>query len=123
MSPGLFQRLIDLISGKPTRSGPQVSANEIPVYIKCGKCGEKVLLRLRKTSEIQRNFDRENHPSCEFYVKKVVSDSNSRCPNRMQIEIEFDERYRIVKQQITSGVGEFITAEESQASAEKPAAE
>jgi len=122
MSPGLFQRLIDLFSGKPFGSGAQISANEIPIYVKCGRCGQKVLLRLRKTSEIQRNFDRENHPNCEFYVKKVVSDSNSRCPNRMQIEIEFDDRYRVVKKQITSGVGEFITAKEYEESADKPAA-
>lgn len=123
MSPGFFQRLIDMFSGKPTGSGPQMSANEVPIYLKCGRCGQTVLLRLRKSSEIQRNFDPENHPGCEFYVKKVVSDSNSRCPNRMQVEIEFDERYRILKKQITSGVGEFITAEEYEESADKPAAQ
>lgn len=112
MPPGLWKRLVNLVKGNAPQSVAGVGLNEVPVYLRCGRCGATVLLRLRKTSEIQRNYDRESHPNCEFYVKKVVSDGNSRCPNKMDVTVEFDERYRVVRQLIASGQGEFITSEE-----------
>lgn len=115
MSFGFFKRIADFFSGSASQKGSNLGRNEVPVYLKCGMCGETVMLRLRKTSEIQRNDDRENHPGCEFYVQKIVTDGNSRCPNRMHVVVGFDERYRIVRQQVIEGrlsKGEFITAEE-----------
>ncbi|HOB90541.1 MAG: hypothetical protein WBH35_08240 [Bacillota bacterium] len=123
---GLLRRIADWISGSASQKEPKVGANEVPVYLRCGICGKAVMLRLRKTSEIQRNYDRENHPNCEYYVQKVVADGNSRCPNRMNVVIEFDERYRIVRQKIIEGrfsKGEFITAEEYAESVKASAAE
>jgi hypothetical protein len=112
MAPGFLKRLVDLVKGTAPQSASGVGPNEVPIYLRCGRCGATVLLRLRKTSEIQRNYDPENHPNCEFYVRKVVTDGNSRCPNRMDVTIEFDERYRVVRKVMTSGQGEFLTAEE-----------
>lgn len=119
MLSGLFKRIAHVFSGSGSGNELGIGPNEVPVYIRCGVCGQTVMLRLRKSSEIQRNYDREHHPNCEFYVQKTVVDSNSRCFNRMNVLVEFDERYRIVNQKITEGKGNFITAEEYIASQPK----
>jgi hypothetical protein len=72
------------------------------IYLECANCGEHIKLRLRKTSEIQRRdgLEKDEGPG-EFFIRKTII--GSRCYKPMEAEIEFDNRYRIIKSTVKNG--------------------
>mgnify|MGYP007130807802 CR=1 FL=1 len=76
------------------------------MYLQCDKCGERLALRLRKSSEIQREDD-GSHDYQMFINKTVIGND---CFNRMQLRLEFDGMYRVVNKQLENGT--FITKDE-----------
>lgn len=79
------------------------------VYFKCSRCGEKIPLRLRTTSEIQRREgpDADLGPGA-YFVNKIVVGNN--CYQRIEAVIDFDSRYNVVSSNIKNG--ELITKAE-----------
>ena len=94
----------------PSQPGLEVAKDAVWGYIKCDKCGEKLALRLRKSSEIQRE---EAGRGYQMFINKTVI--GNQCFNRMHLRLEFDGAYRVVNKQLQAGT--FITKEEYENSA------
>ena len=106
---GFLAKLVNkFISPAPTaaQSGIQVTKDAVWVYLQCDKCGEKLALRLRKSSEIQRE-EAGSHDYQMFINKTVIG---NKCFNRMQLRLEFDGMYRVVNKQLENGT--FITKDQ-----------
>lgn len=95
-------------------SGIRQTRDAIWVYLKCNRCGEKVALRLRKTSEIQREYGDE--AGYDMFINKVAI--CNKCFQRMNLRLEFDRAYRVINKQLEHGG--FITPEEYEKEATTP---
>ena len=111
---GLLARLMNKFTSAaqtPKQPGVEVTKDAVWVYVQCSKCGEKLALRLRKSSEIQR--EEAGNLGYQMFINKAVV--GNKCFNRMQLRLEFDGEYRVVNKQLESGT--FITKEEYENSA------
>lgn len=72
------------------------------IYLQCDKCGEKIPVRLRTTSELQRREGPEKDlgPGTFFVQKTVVG---SQCYQRIDATVEFDARYNVIDSTVTNG--------------------
>lgn len=101
----MWNRLKELLSGGRSRQAPGASlpgivdvGDAIVVTVECDRCHEEISVRLRKQSDIQRNYD-GNGP--EFYVRKTLV--GKRCFSRIEFELEMDARYRPTDVRIQGG--------------------
>lgn len=72
--------------------------NALSVAIECDRCGEHIMVRLRKSSDIQRNYEVGDFA---FFVQKTVVGTS--CFNRIEMRLEFDARYRLISSKIRGG--------------------
>ncbi|NMB01661.1 MAG: hypothetical protein GX971_09145 [Firmicutes bacterium] len=72
------------------------------IYLQCNKCGEKIPVRLRTTSELQRREgpDADLGPGQYFVQKTVVG---SKCYQRIDATVDFDAKYNVVDSKVTNG--------------------
>lgn len=79
------------------------------IYIQCDRCGEKIPVRLRTTSELQRREgpDANDGPGMYFVRKTVVG---SKCYQRIEATVDFDVKYDVVESKVTNG--KLITYDE-----------
>ncbi|HHU61465.1 MAG: hypothetical protein QM401_09910 [Bacillota bacterium] len=109
---GFLARLFSRGKGQ-TRAKQGYTSIERPhgvwVYFKCHNCGEKIPLRLRTTSEIQKREgpDAELGPGTLFVTKTIVGNE---CYQRIEATIDFDSRYNVVSSDVKNG--ELITKAE-----------
>ncbi len=104
---GFFSRLFPGF-GRP--SSPLFSksqGNGIWVYLECEKCGEKIKLRLSKSTELQRI--EESSPNA-FYVRKLVM--GEKCFTRIEVQLQFDQSYRIMPDLCEINNGTLLTEQE-----------
>ncbi|NMB20564.1 MAG: hypothetical protein GX979_06850 [Firmicutes bacterium] len=80
-------------------------------YVQCDRCGEKIAVRLRTTSEIQRREgpDKDEGPG-QFFVRKTIV--GSQCYQRIEATVDFDAKYNVVEADIDHG--KLITYQEYQ---------
>lgn len=102
---GLGKRPSKGAGGYTTQDGP----HGIKIYLQCDKCGEKISVRLRTTSEVQKRegLDADQGPGQSFVQKTIVG---SRCYQRIEATIDFDAKYNVVDSQIKGG--KLITSTE-----------
>ncbi|NLK09154.1 MAG: hypothetical protein GX316_10750 [Firmicutes bacterium] len=95
-----FARLLEMFTpSSPSQPGIVNTRDAVLVHLRCDECDELISLRIRKSSEIQREVDRGK--GYDMYVNKTVVGNN--CFNRMQLCLEFDQAYRVVNQELTGG--------------------
>lgn len=72
------------------------------IYFQCGRCGEKIPVRIRTTSELQRREgpDADLGPGHYFIRKTVVG---SQCFQRIEAVVDFDHRYNVVESHVQGG--------------------
>lgn len=70
----------------------------ISVVIICDRCGEEISVRMRKSSDIQRNYESGEYA---FFVQKTVV--GTECFNRIEMRLEMDPRYRLISKHIEGG--------------------
>ena len=87
--------------------GVENTRDAVWVYLKCDKCQELISLRIRKSSEIQRD-EGGGGKSYDMFVNKTVV--GSKCFNRMDLRLEFDKAYRVVNSELSGG--SFVPKEE-----------
>ena len=90
---------IDICGSGPEAAGSRGYQGCVWVYVQCSKCGEKLALRLRKSSEIQR--EEAGSQGYQMFINKTIV--GNRCFNRMQ-RLEFDGAYRVVNKQLESAL-------------------
>jgi len=101
----LFNKKPRAEKGYTTKDG----AHGVWIYLQCDKCDEKIAVRLRTTSELQKREgpDADGGPGTFFVQKTVVG---SRCYQRIEAIVDFDAKYNVVGSQIKNG--KLITAKE-----------
>lgn len=107
-----WQRLVSRLLGTTPSvdsTGVVVTQDAVWVYLRCEKCGEPIAVRLSKMSAIQR----EESKDYAWFVNKTVVGSKNRCFNRMELRLEFDTRYRLLRKELTGGT--FIPKHEYEA--------
>ncbi|HAN95122.1 MAG: hypothetical protein WBI99_09120 [Limnochordia bacterium] len=72
------------------------------IYVQCDRCGEKIPVRLRTTSELQKREgpDAELGPG-QYFVRKTVV--GSRCYQRIEATVDFDAKYDVVDSEVING--------------------
>ncbi len=77
-------------------------AHGMYLYVKCGRCGTPLQIRVDKRHDFQPNFSTGG-----YVLHKDIMDST--CFQLMHATVHFDARYHILTQELTGG--EFITEE------------
>jgi hypothetical protein len=101
---GLLKRISSLFGGGESEARPPAD-NGLYFYVQCNCCGEKLRIRVDCSNELQRDYDTGG-----FFLRKEMMDG--RCFQLMYAEISFDDRYRVICQDVTGG--RFITRDEYQ---------
>lgn len=103
--PGFGTKKSKGMSGYSTRDGN----TGIMIYLQCNHCQEKIAVRLRTTSELQKREgpDAELGPGHYFIQKTIVG---SKCYQRIEATVDFDARYNVVHSEVHNGA--LITSEE-----------
>lgn len=98
---GLFDKLKAVFNGN---GGSQ--SKLVDIYIEDNKCGNQMKLLFRKSYDIQKVY--EDNREAAYEIKKVVVCDN--CYNKIDLHLEFDKRYKIIRQEIENG--KIISEEE-----------
>jgi hypothetical protein len=78
------------------------------IYVQCNRCGEKLRSRISTRSELSPEFGNSDDAR-SFYCRKVLM-GEQRCFQQIEVNLKFDNKYRIVDKQISGG--QFISREE-----------
>ncbi len=81
------------------------TAEAMFIYSQCAKCGEKFRNRIDKQHDLQTNYE-DAGPAYRSHKELV----GSRCRNLVVIDLEFDERKRLIGKEIQQG--RFLSREE-----------
>lgn len=81
------------------------------IYARCRRCGAVVQSRIDVEHDLSQDFDTGG-----YFVRKGLVDA--RCFQRMEIELRFDRRRRLVSQRIQGG--EFVSREAWEAAQQHP---
>jgi hypothetical protein len=84
------------------RGGAAERDDAVHVYVRCGRCGDKVHVRLDKRHDLSQAEDGGH------FVRKEIMDS--KCFRLMTATLAFDAAYRVQRQEIEGGT--FLTPEE-----------
>lgn len=91
---GLFDKIKSIFKGDGGRQSKLVD-----IYIEDDKCGNQMKLIFRKSYDIQKVY--EDNREAVYEIRKVVVCDN--CYNKIDLHLEFDKRYHIIRQEITDG--------------------
>jgi len=94
-----FERLRGLVGGKGRPRDP----DGIYFYVRCGRCGEKLKVRVDRRFDLRQDLDEGG-----YILRKEMMDG--KCFSLMYATVRFDGSKRITSQKIEGG--EFITEEE-----------
>jgi hypothetical protein len=94
----VFEKIRNLFAGLG-----QADSTGIYFYVKCGKCGTPVKIRVDRRHDLLRDYERGG-----YVLHKEVMDGT--CFQLFNFTVHFDDRYRIVDREIEGG--EFITEDE-----------
>jgi hypothetical protein len=97
----LFDKLKSIFNGDGA-----IQSKLIDIYVEDDKCGNQMKLLFRKSYDIQKVYKDDREAAYE--IKKVVVCDN--CYNKIDLHLEFDKRYKIIRQEIENG--KIISKEE-----------
>ncbi len=104
----LFSNLGSRSKGEPGYATPD-GPHGLRIYVQCDKCGEKVPVRLRTSSEVQKREGPDaDQGSGQYFVQKTIV--GSKCYQRIEATVEFDARYNVVESTVKGG--KLITLKE-----------
>ena len=99
-----------LDSMKSLFSGGEVGDSGYYIYVRCRRCGEVIKTRLDLHNDLSLA------DGGGYVVNKTLIGSQL-CFERIEVRLTFDERRQLVDREISRG--EFITAEEYEAAAQR----
>lgn len=96
--------------GRGEKSGETSTSDQHAVYyyVRCGKCGEGVRVRIDRRWDLEQQFEGEGDAVSGYVATKDVMGKN--CFRMMQLTVQFDRGYRETDRQIQGGT--FITKQE-----------
>jgi len=84
--------------GAPRPQSVEDLGDALLVRVVCDRCGEEIAARLRKSSDIQPNYDGGEFA---YFVQKTLV--GAKCFNRIDIRLELDGRYRLLRSNVRGG--------------------
>ena len=97
--------------GSLMRRGGSDGGNVHCEYVRCGRCGESIRVRVDKRSQLTPRYDGDQ---TGYYVRKgVMGTGKSRCFETIEVRLEFRPDMQLAARTIAGG--EFITEEEYEA--------
>ena len=113
---GFLKRLTALFSGGGTIED---NGNIHREYIRCSRCGEKLVARVDLRNELTPTYDEGEGA---YYARKgVFGSGKTRCFQMTEVELYFDPQRHLVSRYVTGG--EFISREEFYSEEEPPSPE
>ena len=103
---GLLDRLTSLFAGKKDAL-VESDGRALYFYVKCGKCDEKIRVRVDVYNDLAQEFD-ENDKTSGYTLEKDVL--GSQCFRMMHLHVAFDTGKHILEKRVENGV--LITKEE-----------
>jgi len=87
-----------LLSMSPSSS----SGNFVSFKIRCDRCSEEILVKLRKTSDISRVYEEEGEggQACFFVRKEILG---NKCNNLINMTAYFDENFNLISSEVIGG--------------------
>lgn len=84
-------------------AGEPYDPDAIYLYVRCDYCGQKMKVRVDKRLDLRRDYEQGG-----FRLDKELMDGT--CFSLMMARLRFDDRFRIVAQELEGGV--FLTKKE-----------
>ena len=78
------------------------------VYVRCGRCSEKIKTRLDLSHDLTPNYSDEGRVT-DYFSRKVLIGSRG-CFELIEVTLTFDPQRRVTSREITGG--QFISKEE-----------
>ncbi len=103
---GLWDWLKSALGGG-SGGGADGDRNALYLYVRCGRCGDVVRVRVNTANELQQDFS-ESDGVAGYSLRKVVVDA--KCFRPIEVTIAFDGRRRERSREIEGG--QFVTREE-----------
>ncbi|MGM0365227.1 MAG: hypothetical protein ACQEP5_01680 [Actinomycetota bacterium] len=80
---------------------PSAASNFIEFKVKCGKCGEEIGVKARKTSDISRIYEDDGPDGASFFLRKEIL--GKECNNLIYVSMYFGPSYEVVSRDISGG--------------------
>jgi hypothetical protein len=100
---GFLKKIFDQLS-----TSQREDPNAAYVYVQCDKCGEKLRARVSVRSELSPEFGNSDK-AIAYHCRKVLI-GEQLCFQQIEVNLKFNNRYKIVDKQISGG--KFITRAE-----------
>ena len=104
---GIFDRISRLFSSY--NSGDEAG---YWIYVRCDRCGEKLSARVNLYNDLSVNFSESGD---QTYICRKTIVGRQACFERIEINLIFDKRRKLIDQEITGGTfieeGEYTTSE------------
>jgi hypothetical protein len=84
------------------------SDTAIWIYVRCGRCGEKIRSRVDLLHDLSVNYGERDADTTYFTRKALMGEQ--RCYQLVEVELTFDHRHQLTDRKIKGG--EFITEED-----------
>jgi hypothetical protein len=88
-----------LFSKRSGKKSARPRGDSMDVYVTCDRCGEVIKTHIIKGSELIPTYADEG-PA--YTLRKELI--GSKCPNRVQLSMEFDQGKRMTSREVTGGV-------------------
>lgn len=102
---GFWKRLFSRKAKK--RITPRLKGDFIPFVVKCDKCGEEIRINVNRRTDIQSLYAEAGEKGAVYTLRKEIL--GRKCPNLINITVDFDRSYRIMSRNISGG--KFIPSE------------
>jgi hypothetical protein len=87
---------------------PRLKGDFILFVVKCDKCGEEIRINVNRRTDVQSLYTEAGGKEAAYTLKKEIL--GRKCPNLINITVDFDRNYRILSRNISGG--KFISSEE-----------
>jgi len=94
---GLWKNLKKAFTLQADDSG----SNFITFKVKCDRCGEEIIAKVRKSSDISRIGIEEGPRNAEFFLRKEII--GEKCNNLIYIKVYFGYGYTVISREISGG--------------------
>lgn len=87
-----------------TASSQSGDSNFVTFKVKCGRCGEEIEVKVRKSTDISRIYEEEGPSEATYFLRKEVL--GKKCNNLIYATMYLGPNFNMVSRDITGG--EFV---------------
>jgi len=92
------------------RSSNEIDEDGFLIYVRCNRCNERLRVRVNLRHDLSINYDTPKEKS--YFCRKTLVGSSG-CFERIEIELTFNQKKKLIKREISGGT--YINKEEFEA--------